>query len=198
MYCRMLVLGIVAFAVGAHTSEAAVEETKSTEIKSTELKSSELKRNTWVELAAGSVSAIEIKSTLGNRGWAIAASGYDDLEFLEDAKLTPDGTHINEGVSELALMRTFSKHGRWFYSDASIGIGYMDATLATNCVKKFDGWVDTYLCDKERKKGLSIPMELDIAFGRYIGVGLKLRASVGPELVAGIALSIPLGGFAKK
>lgn len=197
MRYRLLVLGFFVIALGVNASANTNNEDGAIQ-KSASDKSTGIKRNTWVELGAGSVATIEIKTSLGNRGWAIAASGYDDVEFFDDAKLTADGARIDDGVSELALMRTFSKHGRWFYSDASIGVGYMDATLASNCVKQIDGWVDTYLCEKERKKGLSIPMELDIAFGRYVGIGLKLRASIGPESKAGIALTIPLGGFAKR
>lgn len=163
--------------------------------------SSNLKRNNWIEVGVGSVSTLEFKTALGNRGWALAASAYDEVEIFGDGYMAKDGQHqIDAGVSELALMRTFSKHGRWFYSDASIGIGYMDATLAENCVQATTGgWFgNTYRCDEKRKKGLSIPVELDIAFGRYVGIGLKLRGSIGPENKAGLALTIPLGGFAKK
>jgi hypothetical protein len=165
-------------------------------------------RNNWIEMGAGSVSTLTLKSTLDNKGWALAYSYFDDLEILGDGHFTKDGSQsIDDNVVELALMRTFSKHGRWFYSDASIGIGYMDATLAENCEGVtttggggfFGGWSSTkYFCDEKRKKGLSIPIELDIAFGRYVGLGLKLRASIGPESIAGVALTIPLGGFAKK
>lgn len=185
MRLKLLALALVGVSLGASADE----------------NSTDLKRNNWIEVGVGSVSTLEFKTTLGNRGWALAASGYDEVEIFGDGHMTKDGQRqIDDGISELALMRTFSKHGHWFYSDASIGVGYMDATLAENCVRHTTGgWFgDTYRCDEKRKKGLSIPMELDIAFGRYVGIGLKLRASVGPESTAGIALTIPLGGFAKK
>ncbi len=162
--------------------------------------STEVQRHNWVELGVGTVSTLELKTTRDNRGWALAFSAYDDFEIVGDGKLDKNGAAIDDGGSEIALMRTFSKHGRWFYSDASIGIGYMDTTQAENCVVASTGGLfgSTYRCDEKRKKGLSIPMEVDIAFGRYVGIGLKLRASIGPESVAGVALTIPLGGFTKK
>lgn len=184
MRLKLLILMLVGISLGASADESDIE----------------LKRHNWVELGVGTVNSLEFKTTQGNRGWAIAVSGYDDIEIFGDGHITKDGARaIDDGISELALMRTFSKHGSWFYADAAIGIGYMDATLATHCVKSAGGWLsDTYLCNEKRKKGLSIPMEVDIAVGRYAGIGLKLRASIGPETVSGIALTIPLGGFAKK
>ncbi len=184
MRLKLLALALVSVSLGASADED----------------NSVFKRNNWIELGVGTVSTLEFKTTRDNRGWALAFSAYDDFEILGDGKLDNNGVAIDDGGSEIALMRTFSKHGRWFYSDASIGIGYMDTTQAENCIVATTGGLfgSTYRCDEKRKKGLSIPMEVDIAFGRYAGIGLKLRASVGPESVAGVALTIPLGGFAKK
>lgn len=208
MRYRLLVLSLFAVALGANAAEStssgeilnkensnkiSLDENKTGEINS------ELKRNIWLELGAGSASTLEIKTTLANRGWALAGTSYDDFVLFGDSNITAGGTRINEGVSELALMRTFSNHGRWFYTDASIGLGYMKATLANNCVQKSSGWLGaTNVCDEERKQGISIPMELDIAWGRYVGIGLKLRASIGPESKGGVAITFPLGTFAKR
>ena len=162
--------------------------------------SSEPQRHNWIELGLGSVSGVAIKTAKANRGWALSIAAYDVEQELDFSSRTDRRSQksIDRGISEIALMRTYSKHGRWFYSDLAIGVGYMDATLANNCEKTGNGWLGySYLCDEERTKGLSLPMELDIAVGRYAGIGLKLRATIGPESTAGAALIIPLGGFAK-
>jgi hypothetical protein len=160
-----------------------------------------LKRNNWVEVGFGTFTPIVIKSTFENRGWALAATDYDGIDLFNASYMTQDGRPIDQNISELALLRTFSKHVRWFYMDSAIGIGYMDATLAKNCEEtKGGGWFSlNYICEQEkRKKGLSIPMEVDVAFGRYLGMGVKLRLSIGVESAGGFAFTFPLGGFAKK
>lgn len=161
-----------------------------------------LKRNNWVEVGFGAFTPIVIKSTLENRGWALAATDYDGIHLVHSSYMTQDGKPINKNISELALLRTFSKHMRWFYMDSAIGIGYMDATLAKNCDEGKGGgglfFSVNYICEEERKKGLSIPMEVDVAFGRYLGMGVKLRLSIGVESAGGFAFTFPLGGFAKK
>lgn len=212
MRYQWFVLGFFAMTLGAHAAEDLQNKKSTFENSTTEKSVNEnglgSKRNNWIELAVGSVSALEFKTSKDNRGWALAFSAYDDLEILGDGYLTKDGLHsIDDGASELALMRTFSNRGRWFYADASIGIGYMNATVAENCESVtttgggsfFGSWSSTtHYCDEKHKKGISIPLELDIAWGRYAGIGLKLRASIGPESKGGVALIIPLGTFAKR
>lgn len=68
--------------------------------------SAELKRNNWIEMGVGSVSTLEFKTALGNRGWALAASAYDEVEIFGDGYMTKDGQHkIDDGVSELDARR---------------------------------------------------------------------------------------------
>jgi hypothetical protein len=156
-------------------------------------------RKIWVELAGRDVSTVELKTTKNGRGWALAVTDFEGFKLQGDTRLDANGAHINDGVSELAFMRTFSRAGRWFYTDASVGIGYMKATFANDCdIITASSSGATYVCNKDRKEGLSIPMEVDLAVGRYVGIGLKLRASIGPESTVGFAVTVPLGNFAKQ
>jgi|GEM_PF-6557005 len=181
---------ILALVVAGISLGASADETSSEQI-----------RHNWLELGVGTVSSLELKTARNNRGWALSIAEYEVEQALDfDSRRDRRSQElIDDGISEIAIMRTYSKHGRWFYSDLAIGIGYMDATLANNCERSGAGLLGySYLCDEERTKGLSLPIELDVAVGRYAGIGLKLRATIGPESTAGAAFIIPLGGFAKR
>ena len=155
--------------------------------------------NTWVELGLGTVTTINVKHTTDNKGWGISIARYDDFEILGDGNRDQNGHWIDDGVDELGVLRVQSNTWRWGYSDISYGLAYQHAILANSCKKVSSGLFGaTYDCIKEDKKGLSIPLEVNLACGRYAGLGLKFRGSIGTETAAGIALTIPLGGFAKK
>lgn len=160
--------------------------------------SAEVETNTWVEFGVGTASALNIKRTKDSKGWGISIARYDDVEFLGDGKTDVSGKRIDDGIDEIAILRVQTKTWRWGYSDIAYGLAYQHATLAKNCEKISEGWFGpTYTCVKEEKKGVSIPVEVNVSLGRYAGIGIKLRGTIGSESVVGVALNIPLGDFSK-
>lgn len=215
MRYRLAALSLVLCSLGVHAEEKTAstmsssvkDETAEYKISSHELKTPEKdkddQRHVWVEFGMGNMTAVELKTTQGGRGWALASMQSFDLLDFSNVIDRKTGRDIDEGISEVAVMRTFSNHGRWFYTDASLGLGYMDSRLAKNCVERpqTGGWFSlgtTSDCDEEHNKGLSIPMSLSVGWGRYVGLGLKFHLSIGPESNGSIMVTLPLGTFAKR
>jgi hypothetical protein len=78
----LLGLGLLAVALGVNADEANSNK-KSVDENAVSETSKELKRNIWLELGAGSASTIEIKTTLANRGWALASTNYDKIKAVK-------------------------------------------------------------------------------------------------------------------
>lgn len=186
-------MGLIVLAVCAGISSALAD-------------SGEIDTARWIELGLGSASTLEYKQLQDNRGWAVAVTHFEEWKLFGDSYSDrTTGENIDVRTMEVSVMRVFAKRSRWGYADASIGLAYIGVTDAVNCSppampsgSSFINIVSHEVCDKKETQGVAVPIELDWVFGRYLGAGIKLRASVGESYSAGLALNIPLGGFARK
>jgi hypothetical protein len=161
----------------------------------------------WMEFGVGGdFTSLQMKTAKNDKGWALGYFAYDEFEFLNgDRALTKDGRDIiDDEMREYSLLRIYRHQNRWFASDLGIGLGHIEGYKAESCTQTtsenlFWGSVTTDYCDKARVKGLSLPVEANFIFGRYLGIGVKLRATFAEDFnSASAGITIPLGTFTKR
>lgn len=157
----------------------------------------------WVEVTGGgSFSGIQVKTATGKNGWALGSFSYGEKQLIKtEHYYTRDGLiRFDDEVGEISVMKFTRNYSRWFYSDVGFGFGFVDGTQADDCsdVKETGGfWTTTkHYCEKIDVSSLSIPLEANFVFGRYAGIGLKIRMSIAKDFnTAVVGLNIPFGKF---
>lgn len=150
----------------------------------------------WGELSLGTASGYGYKWVTDGRGWGVSLIVYDDLEIFGDGHYDRStNKKIDESSGEFGVVRVFSHPGGHSFRNVAVGLGYAKKIDATHCVKNSSSYFESYACDREEKSGIVIPVEANIAFGKYAGFGIKLKASIGAVNSAGVGILIPLGKF---
>jgi hypothetical protein len=154
--------------------------------------SSEVSAQDWVEVVMGNATGLEYKHVRDGKGWALSAVLYEkpwgDAYYYRDSNRSFD-----EENREYSVLRIYNEPGAWSYLDFGIGLGYADAVMAENC----ETVAGNDVCDAEEKSGLVVPLEASFAVGKYSGIGIKLKGSVGAVNEGVISIFIPLGKFTR-
>ncbi len=145
----------------------------------------------WFEPSVGWLGVnLDVKMGKGNKAWALGYSTYKP-NGLTSAEKSTIYESINRRaktvVSEISIMHYVRKSMRMGYFDAGIGLGKMEG--------------ENYHCEDGRCSVddyavLSVPVEANMVFGRYAGIGLTARVSFSEKEVGYLlGVSIPIGRF---
>ena len=137
---------------------------------------------------------LSLKTATENKGWAISYTAYepDAFGYFSDLHRTKNGDeNINREVSEISVLRFYRANTRYLYADFGFGLGYLKGSKEKNCVKQGSTLfgANSYRCDEEDVSELSIPVEVNLAVGRYAGIGITIRTSIS-EASPGVMLGI--------
>lgn len=162
--------------------------------------------NAWVELGLGATddfvtTSINIKVGDNRSNWALEFGGYGEMKFFSDGPLDrADNTSFDPEVYTLGITKNWNSIGKWGYLDAGIGLGVADGTWASNCesVINDSGWISDEYCDSTSGLRPGIPVHVSAVFGKYVGIGVTLKAFITEEDAhAGVTLTLPIGDFTK-
>lgn len=163
----------------------------------------------WLELIndAGVVDSrlvhqagVQFKWSDGRNGYAVNAL-YVDLwdSYLRNADET-----LNTSSFSVNALKLYSRHYRFNYLDAGIGLGVNYGSSLKNCQQfrsdERDGrWAslgNTEYCEVDKGFRVGIPVQATAVLGRFGGVGLSVNGFVSYEnSYYSINLTLPFGLF---
>jgi len=156
----------------------------------------------WVSATPtiGVLGELSFKTATDNKGWAISSTVYEKdnsfLPFSDSYTIKSEDRRINRDLSEISVLRFYRANTRYLYADFGFGLGYINGSKEKNCVVQSSFFSTQYRCDEEDVSGLSIPVEVNLAVGRYAGIGITIRTSISKASPgAWLGITFPLGQF---
>lgn len=155
----------------------------------------------WLQLGSGfGTFNMQAKVEKENSGWAYEAAAYYHEDFLLDSTVEREnGKELKTMFKVLAVSKLWSAPFSWGYADAGIGLGIGQGNWKDNCSKREDNNLfNTDECDVKEGTRLGIPLQISVAIGKYVGVGLSLNAFIQQDSRhVGFLVTLPLGKFTR-
>lgn len=142
-------------------------------------------------------STLSINESNGRNGWGISYSKFLPNDWNTSTYNNNTGKEVYPGAIEFSISRLFHYPSQYSTKTLSIGLAYVKETTADSCrVEKTLLSGNKEYCDISNRNTIGIPMQADIAWGRYAAYGFFARALIAPNngyFMAGI--SFQLGKF---
>ncbi|MGV2871504.1 hypothetical protein [Colwellia sp. E150_009] len=160
--------------------------------------------NVWAEWGAGGGNdligySMNLKLGDESTNWAIELGYLEDFQvfsYVEDRK---NGGTADIKMTTLGLTKNWNNIGSWGYKEAGIGLGIVKGTWANDCSREDSGNTLSGrhdVCDISDGIRFGIPMHASAVFGKYLGIGITVKAFLTTENThAGIMITIPIGDF---
>lgn len=86
---------------------------------------------------------------------------------------------FSQEYSEINLLFGYRWHGRFYHFSGDVGVGYLSGELGEECTPSSFRAIE--LCKKTKIDSVSVPVNITLLFGKYVGTGINFHATLSPD-----------------